>query len=120
MMDKGRILKDAVADVVRNYNIKIECKEYKNMKCSSYMWIRKIDNSFRVIRITPIYFEGAPWDYAIIGAAYRDEGSERISESEGRSGGNLKYTLNIFRRWILELEDWNSLESFESGQWIGK
>ncbi len=117
IMDKGRILKDAVADIIRDYNIKIEYieyNEYENMKDSSHTWIRKIDNSCRIIRITPIYLKEVPWDYTIIGGAYRDEGSERISESEGRRGGNLKYTLNIFRRWILELEDRNSLESFES------
>ncbi|MCP4124614.1 MAG: hypothetical protein GY751_22965, partial [Bacteroidetes bacterium] len=72
-MNKGDILKLSVNDMLKNDRIDIEFEESKSNNIKRYKWIRRIDNSYRYLRITPINIKNAAWDYEILGGAYRAE-----------------------------------------------
>lgn len=73
---------------------------------------RKLDDSVRYLRITPILDADRAWNFEVLGGSYGN--SDPNKDFDGRRGGDADYTLNLVKLWLVDLADWSDLPIFES------
>lgn len=70
-------------------------------------WTRKIPGALRYLRIAPLMSDQVPeWDFELLGGEEKETGGEGF---DGRRGGDFEYTIEFFRRWMIQLDDWDEI-----------
>jgi hypothetical protein len=73
---------------------------------------RKLRDSTRYLRITPVPFADRAWDFEALGGSYGN--SNPNADFDGRRGGSGDYIVNVVKLWLIALADWNDVLPFES------
>lgn len=73
---------------------------------------RKLNDSTRYLRLTPVLNADRAWDFEVLGGSYGNSDSSK--DFDGRRGGDADYVVKIVRLWLVDLADWSNVPSFES------
>jgi hypothetical protein len=101
-------LLDDISALIQTTGVSLEYRQYEAAGITRHEWTRRLGGDCRYLRIAPVLADQRTWDYEMLGGLYNDSGGG----FDGRRGGSRSYVLDIFRRWLVDLEDWDDLEPF--------
>ena len=85
----------------------LEYREYLAAGRQRFDWTRRLSDEVRYLRITEVVDRDVEWEFTLLGGV--DGRADLSQNSEGRRGGDLTYTADFFRRWMLELDEWDEI-----------
>ena|SRR3989442_11759806 len=73
---------------------------------------RRLNSGVRYLRIAPVAYADRTWDFEILGGAYGNANPNK--NFDGRRGGDASYVLNVVKRWLIDLANWDDIPPSES------